>query len=101
MFSYEAVNVANEKDKSLIDESIVMEMQCTMTLRSAALQPPNKPMGSQDGDLDRRQEEVEEEEDKENEVEVKGDGGGGGPYPCETSPNKDSLFLGPDNPPPL
>lgn len=78
MFSYEAVNVANEKDKSLIDESIVMEMQCTMTLRSAALQPPNKPMGSQDGDLDRRQEEVEEEEDKENEVEVKGDGGGGG-----------------------
>lgn len=46
--------------------------------------PPNKSMGSVHGELHRGQERRGAEE--------------GELYPCETCPNKDSLFLGPDNP---
>lgn len=77
--------VWQKKEKSLIDWSMAMEMPCTMTPRSASLRPPNKPMERiwiwRAGVRER----VTEEEE-------------GGLYPCETSPNKDSLFLGPDNP---
>lgn len=40
-----STSVFHGKEKSLIDWSMVMEMPCTMTLRSATLEPPNKPVG--------------------------------------------------------
>lgn len=39
-------SVVPGQEESLIDWWMAMEMPCTMTLRSATLQPPNKPMGS-------------------------------------------------------
>lgn len=50
-----STSVVHGKEKSLIDWSMVMEMPCTMTLRSATLEPLNKSMGSDYGELDRRQ----------------------------------------------
>lgn len=53
--SLKSTSVFCREEKSLIDWSMVMEMPCTMTLRSATLQPPNKSNGSDYGERDRRQ----------------------------------------------